>query len=55
MRQGRDSEPGLLGQDASGVRFLQLGGREHGGCLFVERPQVRAHVERLTQPYAWYG
>lgn len=40
--QGRASEPGLLGEDASGVRYLQLGGRQHGGRLFMESPQVRA-------------
>ena len=39
-RQGREAEPGLLGEDGSGLRYLQLGGAEHGGRLFVESPQV---------------
>lgn len=34
-------EPGLLGEDGTGMRYLQLGGREHGGLLFVETPEVR--------------
>lgn len=38
--QGRIAEPGLLGEDGTGVRYLQLGGRDHGGLLFVESPQA---------------